>query len=139
VKDIAEQENVDIRFYDIIYKLVDEVKNAMEGMLAPVQREVYLGQVEVRQTFSVPKVGTIAGSMVTDGKITRGSKIRLVRDGTIVHSGEIASLRRVNDDVREVAAGFECGIVLANYADIKEGDIIEAYEMEEVQRELQAG
>ena len=95
-----------------------------------------VGTLEVRQTFRASRVGTIAGSMVTDGTIRRGGKVRLVRDGTIIYDGEIASLRRVNDDVREVAAGFECGIVLANYADIKEGDIIEAYETRQVERKL---
>ncbi len=131
VKDIAEQENVDIRFYDIIYKLVDEVKNAMEGMLAPVQREVYLGQVEVRQTFSVPKVGTIAGCHVADGKITRNAGVRLLRDGVVVYTGKITSLKRFKDDMKEVLKGYECGVGLENFNDIKIGDIIEAFEMVE--------
>ncbi|MBG3877284.1 translation initiation factor IF-2, partial [Desulfovibrio oxamicus] len=131
VKDIAEQENVDIRFYDIIYKLVDEVKSAMEGMLAPVQREVYLGQVEVRQTFSVPKVGTIAGCHVADGKITRNAGVRLLRDGVVVYTGKITSLKRFKDDMKEVMKGYECGVGLENFNDIKIGDIIEAFEMVE--------
>jgi translation initiation factor IF-2 len=131
VKDIAEQENVDIRFYDIIYKLVDEVKSAMEGMLAPVQREVYLGQVEVRQTFSVPKVGTIAGCHVADGKITRNAGVRLLRDGVVIYTGKITSLKRFKDDMKEVMKGYECGVGLENFNDIKIGDIIEAFEMVE--------
>ncbi len=131
VKDIAEQENVDIRFYDIIYKLVDEVKSAMEGMLAPVQREVYLGQVEVRQTFSVPKVGTIAGCHVSDGKITRNAGVRLLRDGVVVYTGKITSLKRFKDDMKEVLKGYECGVGLENFNDIKIGDVIEAFEMVE--------
>jgi translation initiation factor IF-2 len=108
----------------------------MQGMLAPEEVEHTIGSAEVRAIFRASRVGTIAGSMVTDGPIRRGSKIRLVRDGTVVHTGEIASLRRVNDDVREVAQGFECGIVLANFADVKEGDVIEAYETRQVERTL---
>jgi len=133
---VADREGVEIRTYSVIYRAIDELRDAMQGMLAPEEVEDTVGTAEVRAIFRASRVGTIAGSMVTDGKITRGSKIRLVRDGTIVHSGEIASLRRVNDDVREVASGFECGIVLANYADIKEGDIIEAYETRQVERKL---
>ena len=128
IKDIAEHENVDIRFYDIIYKLADDIKSAMAGMLAPVQREVYLGQAEVRQTFSLPKVGTIAGSYVSDGKIARNAGARLLRDGVVVYTGKISSLKRFKDDAREVVKGNECGIGLENFNDIKIGDIIEAYD-----------
>lgn len=131
VKEVAEHESVDIRFYDIIYKLVDEIKSAMAGLLAPVSREVYLGQAEVREVFSVPKVGTIAGSHVVDGKLTRNANVRLLRDGVVVHNGKIASLRRFKDDVREVLKGYECGISLENFNDIKVGDVIEAFEMVE--------
>lgn len=131
VKEVAEHENVDIRFYDIIYKLVDEIKSAMAGLLAPVSREQYMGQAEVRETFNVPKVGTIAGSHVSDGKIIRNAGVRLLRDGVVVHTGKVASLRRFKDDVREVLKGYECGISLENYNDIKAGDIIEAFEMVE--------
>jgi translation initiation factor IF-2 len=130
-KELAEQEKVDIRFYDIIYKLVEEIKNAMEGMLAPVEREVFLGAADVRETFSVPKAGVIAGSHVADGKITRNARARLLRDGVVVYTGKISSLRRFKDDVREVAKGYECGIGLENYNDIKTGDVIEAYEIVE--------
>jgi translation initiation factor IF-2 len=133
---LADREGVEIRTYSVIYRAIDELRDAMQGMLAPEEVEETVGAAEVRAIFRASRVGTIAGSMVTDGRITRGAKIRLVRDGTVVHTGEIASLRRVNDDVREVAAGFECGIVLANYADIKEGDIIEAYETRQVERKL---
>lgn len=129
VKEVAERELVDIRFYDIIYKLVEEIKSAMAGMLAPVSKEVYLGQAEIRQTFSVPKVGVIAGCMVTDGKMQRNGGIRLLRDGVVVYTGKIASLRRVKDDVKEVAKGFECGIGLENFNDIKTGDVLECFEM----------
>lgn len=128
IKDVAERENVDIRFYDIIYKLVDEVKSAMAGMLAPVQREVYLGQAEVRETFSVPKVGIIAGSYVADGKIARNAGVRLLRDGVVIYAGKISSLKRFKDDAREVVKGNECGVGLENFNDIKIGDIIEAFE-----------
>ena len=133
---LADREGVEIRTYSVIYRAIDELRDAMQGMLAPEEVEETVGQVEVRAIFRASKVGTIAGSNVTDGKITRGAKVRLVRDGTVVYTGEVASLRRVNDDVREVLAGFECGIVLANYADIKEGDVIEAYETRQVERTL---
>lgn len=131
VKEVAEHENVDIRFYDIIYKLVDEIKSAMAGLLAPVSREQYLGQADVREVFSVPKFGSVAGSHVSDGKIVRNSGARLLRDGVVVYTGKIASLRRFKDDVREVVKGYECGIGLENFNDIKPGDVIEAFEMVE--------
>jgi translation initiation factor IF-2 len=127
---------VEIRTYSVIYRAIDELRDAMQGMLAPEEIEETVGTAEVRATFRASRVGTIAGCYVTDGRITRGGKVRLVRDGTIVYEGEIASLRRVNDDVREVAAGYECGVVLANYADVKEGDVIEAYETRQVERTL---
>ncbi len=128
IKDVAERENVDIRFYDIIYKLVDDIKDAMAGMLAPVQREVYLGQAEVRETFSVPRVGVIAGSYVADGKIARNAGVRLLRDGVVIYTGRIASLKRFKDDAREVVKGNECGVGLENFNDVKIGDVIEAFE-----------
>ena len=131
VKEVAEQENVDIRFYNIIYNLVDEIRSAMAGMLAPVSKEMYLGQAEVRQPFSVPKVGTIAGSYVVDGKITRNAGARLLRDSVVIYTGKISSLKRFKEDAREVAKGYECGIGLENYNDIKAGDIIEAFELVE--------
>jgi translation initiation factor IF-2 len=132
----AEREGVEIRHYSVIYRAIDELRSAMQGMLAPEEVEEVLGTVEVRQTFRASRVGTIAGCHVTDGRITRGSKVRLVRDGTVVYDGEIASLRRFNEDVREVAAGFDCGVVLRNYADIKEGDVLETYATRQVEREL---
>ncbi|MBQ4076407.1 MAG: translation initiation factor IF-2 [Mailhella sp.] len=131
VKEVAEQEQVDIRFYDIIYKLGEEIKAAMAGLLAPVSKEVYLGQAEVRDTFSVPKVGVIAGCMVTDGKLTRSALARLLRDGVVVYTGKIASLKRHKDDAREVVRNLECGVGLENFHDIKIGDVIEAFEMVE--------
>ncbi len=133
---VAEREGVDIRGYTVIYKVLDELRAAMEGMLEPDEIEESLGHVEIRQIFRASKIGVIAGSYVTDGKITRGAKTRLVRDGTIVYDGEIASLRRLSDDVREVAAGFECGITLRNFQDVKEGDILEVYATRKVDRAL---
>ena len=128
VKEMAEHESVDIRFYDIIYKLVGEIKDAMSGMLAPVIREQYLGQAEVRETFSVPKIGIVAGCGVLDGKLTRNAGVRLVRDGVVVYTGKLTSLKRFKDDVKEVTKGYECGVGLENYNDIKIGDVIEAFE-----------
>ncbi|MEJ7825421.1 MAG: translation initiation factor IF-2 [Solirubrobacteraceae bacterium] len=133
---VAEREGVDVRGYTVIYKVLDELRAAMEGMLEPDEVEDSLGHVEIRQIFRASKIGIIAGSYVTDGKITRGAKTRLVRDGTIVYDGEIASLRRISEDVREVAAGFECGIVLRNFQDVKEGDVLEVYETRKVDRAL---
>lgn len=136
VKEVAEHEQVEIRFYDIIYKLTSEIKDAMSGMLSPDIKENYLGQAEVRQTFSVPKVGTIAGCMVVDGKLTRNSQVRLLREGVVVYTGLLSSLKRFKDDTKEVAKGYECGCGLEKFNDIKVGDIIEAFEEVEVARTL---
>jgi translation initiation factor IF-2 len=133
---VADREGVEIRHYAVIYRAIEELRDAMQGMLAPEEVEESLGSAEVRQTFRASRVGTIAGSHVLEGKITRGSKVRLVRDGTVIYDGEIASLRRFNEDVREVAAGFDCGIVLRDYADIKDGDVLETYATRQVEREL---
>ncbi len=127
----AEQEGVDVRLYDVIYNVIDEVKAAMTGMLKPQEREVVLGQAEVRKLFKVSKVGTIAGAYVRDGKITRDSRVRVLRDSVIVYEGKLASLKRFKDDAREVAAGYECGFSIENYNDLKEGDVIEAFTMEQ--------
>lgn len=135
-KKLAEKEQVDVKTYSIIYEAIDDVKAAMSGLLAPDIKESELGQAEVRSVIKVPKVGNIAGCYVTDGKITRHSKIRLLRDGIVIYDGEIASLRRFKDDVREVASGYECGISLEKYNDFKEGDVLEAYVLEEIKREL---
>ncbi len=133
---VAEREGVEIRHYAVIYRAIEELRSAMQGMLAPEEVEEAVGSAEVRQIFRASRVGTIAGTHVTDGKLNRGSKVRLVRDGTVVYDGEIASLKRFNDDVREVASGFDCGVVLRDYADIKEGDVLEAYATRQVEREL---
>jgi translation initiation factor IF-2 len=132
----ADREGVEIRHYAVIYRAIDELRSAMQGMLAPEEVEEALGSAEVRQIFRASRVGTIAGSHVIDGTITRGSKVRLVRDGTVIYDGEIGSLRRFNEDVREVASGFDCGIVLRDYADVKEGDVLETYATRQVEREL---
>lgn len=131
-KKLAEEEKVDIRLYNVIYKAIEEIEAAMKGLLEPEYREKVIGQVEVRQIFKVSKVGTIAGSYVTEGKVTRDSSVRIIRDGIVIYEGEIDSLKRYKDDVREVAQGYECGITIKNFNDIKEGDIFEVYVMEEV-------
>ena len=128
----AEQEKVDIRLHTIIYEVVDEMKKAMAGMLAPVFKEVYRGKAEIREVFRVSKVGTVAGCLVMDGQITRDSQMRIVRDNIVVHTGKIGSLRRFKDDVSEVRAGMECGITLENFGDVKQGDVIEAFVMQRV-------
>ncbi len=132
----AEREGVEIRTYSVIYRAIEELRQAMEGMLAPEEVEEQLGVIEVRKVFRASRVGAIAGCYVVEGRVTRGAKIRLVRDGTVVYDGEVASLRRFNDDVREVAAGYECGIVLRDFADIKEGDVLEPYTTRLLEREL---
>ena len=132
--DKAERENVDVRTYRIIYECIEEIEAAMKGMLAPTFKEVVLGRAEVRQTIRVPNIGTIAGSYITDGKVTRQSQIRIVRDGVVIFEDKISSLRRFKDDVKEVAEGYECGIGLDKYGDIHIGDILEAFIMEEVAR-----
>ncbi len=133
-KRTAELENVDIRLHRIIYKVIEEIEAAMQGMLDPEFEEKVIGQAEVRQTFKVTKVGTIAGCYVTDGKITRDSGVRIIRDGVVIYEGQLDTLKRFKDDVKEVAQNYECGITIKKYNDLKEGDIIEAYIMEEVKR-----
>jgi translation initiation factor IF-2 len=133
---LAEAEQIDIRLYSIIYDAINEIKAAMEGMLAPEFEEKITANVEIRDTFKITKVGTIAGCMVLDGKITRNSKIRIVRDGVVVYTGELASLKRYKDDVKEVNAGYECGLNIHNFNNIEVGDIVEAYEQVEVKRKL---
>lgn len=134
VSDFAKERNVEIRLYNVIYRIFEDIEDAMKGMLEPVYEEQVLGQAEVRQTFKASKIGTIAGCYVTNGVIVRGEKARIIRDGIVVYEGEIASLRRHKDDVREVRQGFECGLTIQNYNDIKEDDIIEVYTMVKVQR-----
>src|ERR1019366_5245833 len=133
-RELAETEGVEIRTYEIIYKLIEEIQAAMLGLLSPVFEEVVTGEAEVREVFRVPRIGAIAGCFVRDGVITRGSKVRFLREGTIIWKGSITSLRRFKDDAREVASGFECGIGLSDYQDLKEGDLIETFEEREIPR-----
>ncbi len=133
---IAEKEEIDIRLYSIIYDAIEELKSAMEGMLSPEIKEQVISTLEVRETFKISKVGTIAGCMVKEGKIKRNSKVRLIRDGIVIYSGDLAALKRFKDDVKEVATGYECGVSITNYNDLKIGDLIEAYEEVEVSRKL---
>jgi translation initiation factor IF-2 len=135
-RSVADREGVEIRHYSVIYRAIEELRDAMQGMLAPEEVEETLGSLEVRQIFRASRVGTIAGCHVLDGTITRGSKVRLIRDGTVIYDGQIQSLRRFNEDVREVAAGYDCGVVLRDFADIKEGDVLETYATRQVEREL---
>ncbi|HPM41172.1 MAG TPA: EF-Tu/IF-2/RF-3 family GTPase, partial [bacterium] len=126
----ADRENVDVRSYRIIYEMIDEVKKAMEGLLAPEEKEVWLGRADVKEAFKITKVGTIAGCQVSSGKIQRNARVRLIRDGAIVVEGKISSLKRFKDDAREVAEGMECGIGIENFNDVKQGDVIEAFIIE---------
>jgi len=132
---VAEHENVDIRLHTIIYELADEIKKAMTGMLEPVFKETYKGRAQVREVFRISKVGTVAGCMVQDGTITRDSQVRLLRDNVVIHTGKIEGLKRFKNDASEVKAGFECGVSLANFNDIKPGDVIEAFAIERVATE----
>jgi len=136
VSEIAEQEGVEIKLYDIIYNVIADVRAAMEGLLEPLYKEVVQGRAEVRQLFKVPKVGTIAGCYVTEGKITRSASVKLVRGGVVIYDGRVGSLKRLKDDAREVLTGFECGIGIENYNDIREGDVIESYINERIERKL---
>jgi translation initiation factor IF-2 len=133
---LAERESIEIRLYSIIYAAIEELKSAMEGMLEPKIEEKIVCNIEVREVFKITKVGAVAGCMVADGKITRNTKVRVVRDGIVIYSGELASLKRFKDDAREVQAGMECGLSVKNFNDIKVGDIIEGYEQVEVKRTL---
>jgi translation initiation factor IF-2 len=135
-RQLAEAEHIDVKCYNIIYELIDDVKKAMAGMLDKKKVEKFLGRAEVRQTFTVPKVGTIAGSAVVDGKILRGANVRLLRDSRVIYEGKMSSLKRFKDDAKEVAQGYECGIGLENYNDLKPGDLIEAYQIELIAPEL---
>jgi translation initiation factor IF-2 len=133
---LAEGNGVELRYYSIIYDAVDELKTAMSGMLAPEKREEVIGSAEIRTVFVASKIGTVAGCMITSGQVTRGAHVRLLRDNVVVYTGEIESLKRMKDDVREVKEGFECGIKIRGYNDIKEGDQLEFFEVKEIARTL---
>ncbi len=136
VKALAAKENVDLRFYDVIYKVIEDVKSAMAGLLEPVYNENIIGRADIKQIFHISKVGTVAGCYVTDGKIERGAKVRLLRDDVVIFNGNLSSLKRFKDDVKDVSSGFECGVGLENYNDIKPGDVFEFYTLEEMKVEL---
>ena len=133
---LAEKEEIDIRLYSVIYDAIEEVRAAMEGMLSPDIKEEIIATVEIREIFKITRVGTVAGCMVKEGKINRNSRIRVIRDGIVVYTGELGSLKRFKEDVREVVSGYECGLNVANFNDIKEGDMIEAYQEVEVLKKL---
>jgi len=135
-REAAEQAGIEIRYYDIIYNLVDDVKKAMSGLLAPTLRETMLGNAVILEIFKVSKIGNVAGCRVTDGTVERGANVRLIRDSVVVHQGRLSQLKRFKDDAREVVAGQECGMAFENYQDMKVGDIIECYRVETVQRTL---
>jgi translation initiation factor IF-2 len=135
-RQLADKEEIDIRNYSIIYDAIDDLKDAMEGMLSPVMKEEVTGTAEIRETFKISKIGTIAGCMVTDGKIFRNSKIRIIREGVVVFTGELTALKRFKDDVKDVSKGYDCGIQIKNYNDIEQLDIIEAFQEVEVKKKL---
>jgi translation initiation factor IF-2 len=136
VTEVAERENVDINYYDVIYNLIDDIRKAMAGLLEPIYKENVIGRVDVKETFNVPKIGTVAGCYVTDGHVERNAMVRLLRDDVVVFDGKMASLRRFKGDVKEVAAGYECGIGLESFQDIKPGDVLEVYKVEHIKAEL---
>ena len=137
-KAIAEKEEIDIRMYSIIYAAINDLKDAMEGMLSPVMKEEITGTAEIRETFKISKIGTIAGCMVTNGKLFRNTSIRLIRDGVVIYTGEFASLKRFKDDVKEVSKGYDCGLQVKNYNDIQIGDIVEGFQEVAVKKKLKS-
>ena len=134
-REAAQREGIEIRYYSVIYDLVDDVKAAMSGLLAPTLREEFLGNAEILEIFNISKVGKVAGCRVTDGKVERGAKVRLIRDNVVIHEGELSTLKRFKDEVKEVNAGQECGMAFQNYQDMRAGDVIECFRVEEVERD----
>jgi translation initiation factor IF-2 len=135
-RDLARRDGVDIRYYSIIYDVIDDMRKSLESMLAPTLRETFLGNAEIRQIFDMSKFGKVAGCYVTEGMVRRGAKVRLLRDSVVIHEGSLKTLRRFKDDVREVREGYECGMAFENYENIQVGDIIECFDVEEVARVL---
>jgi translation initiation factor IF-2 len=135
-REAAERDGVEIRYYAVIYDLVDEVKQAMSGLLAPTRKETFLGNAEILEVFTISKVGKVAGCRVTEGKVERGAQVRLIRDNVVVHEGKLSTLKRFKDEVRDVVAGQECGMAFEGYQDMRQGDVIECFEVEHVQRTL---
>jgi len=133
---ISEKEGVSLELHSIIYDVVSRVKSAMEGLLEPIRKEVVVAHMDVKELFHVSRVGTIAGCMVSDGRVSRDNSIRVVRDGTVVFDGKVSSLRRFKEDVKEVQSGYECGITIENFNDVKQGDVFELYKLEEIKQEL---
>jgi translation initiation factor IF-2 len=139
VQELTEAEKVDLRFYDVIYQLVAEVRDAMEGMLDPIYKEHFMGRAEVLKTFSVSRVGAVAGCMINEGRVEMGAKVRVLRDNVVINDSKIASLRRYKDEVKEVKAGQDCGIIIENFGDVKIADILETYTIEEIKPVLEPG
>ncbi len=135
-RDLAEREGVEIRYYSVIYDLIDDVKNTLEGMLAPEKRETFIGYAQILEVFNITKVGRVAGCRVTEGVVKRGCGVRLLRDDTVIHEGHLSTLKRFKDEVPEVRAGTECGMAFENYHDIQVNDVIECFEVQEIQRSL---
>jgi translation initiation factor IF-2 len=131
-REMARRDGVDIRYYSIIYNVIDDISAALKGMLAPVLRERFLGNAQIREVFNISKVGKVAGCMVTEGSVKRGAKVRLLRDHVVIHEGSLKTLKRFKDEVREVKEGYECGMAFENYDNIQAGDTIECFEMEQV-------
>jgi translation initiation factor IF-2 len=129
-RELAAREGVDIRYYSIIYEVADDIEKLVRGKVAPKAREKFLGYAEIRKVFDITKTGKVAGCMITEGVVKRGAGVRLLRDGVVIHTGELTQLKRFKDDVREVARGYECGLSFANFNDLKEGDVVECYEIE---------
>ena len=136
-RELARRDGVEIRYYSIIYDVIDDIKGLMSGLLAPTLREKYQGTAEIRNVFTISKVGgKVAGCYITDGTVKRGAKVRLLRDDIVIHEGELKSLKRFKDEVKEVKESFECGMVFENYSDIREGDVVECFEIESIARQL---
>jgi translation initiation factor IF-2 len=135
-RDLAQRDGVEIRYYSIIYDVIDDMRNALSGMLSPTLRERFLGNAAIREVFNITRVGKVAGCMVTEGVVRRGAKVRLLRDNVVIHEGSLKTLKRFKDEVREVREGYECGMAFENYHDIQVGDVIECFEVEEVARAL---
>jgi translation initiation factor IF-2 len=135
-REISQRDNIEIRYYSIIYNLIDEVKAALSGLLTPVFKEVFLGNAAIRQVFNITKAGRIAGCYVTIGMVKRGARVRLLRDHVVIHEGTLKTLKRLKDEVKEVKEGYECGMAFENYQDIREGDVVECFEIESIQRTL---
>ena len=135
-REMAQRDGIEIRYYSIIYDVIDDVKAALTGMLSPILRERFLGNAQIREVFNITKVGKVAGCMITEGVVKRGAGVRLLRDNVVIHTGTLKTLKRFKDEVREVREGYECGMAFENYDNILAGDVIEAYEIEEVARQL---